>query len=567
MGQSILQIILKVTKEGTGDKEAAKAAKELKGTLQDLGLGSIASASALALVVGGMTAVATFTRQAVNETVKYADEVRGMMQLTNQSAEESSRLAQVMDDLKVSNAALGKATKKLADEDLTLNIETLAKLSDEYKRLGTGAEKTKFLTDKFGKSGKEFAEAMEQGGDKLRLMNDAVDESLVLNEMAVENARQYQRELDNLNDSWMAVKITVGNAVIPALLDLISAQEQVKNATEALNKAEKEHAVIVANSPEAAARLREAHQKQAEAADSATLSYIAMAEALGKTVPEGEAEAEAAIKELSDALKAQLKTVESFQSIEDSYQQKVRENADERREIEAEKAAYIAQYGDWNVEKLAEFDQALAKNSTTAQKNAAEHELASKRIILGMLEQQLAMDGLTQGEFEALLAQGQAWGIYSADVVAKAKAAQDEVRALADAIDAAPDQKTININVVTTGAGAYAETLANPYAKSTKAVKGYASGTDGWVDVPAGYPNDSYPVMVSSGEKFAVIPAGGGGGGVGGGVGRPAPNGGLTMQVTYAPMFSTADPGQLQAALYPAFLAMMQRAKSDGVVR
>jgi hypothetical protein len=33
---------------------------------------------------------------------------------------------------------------------------------------------------------------------------------------------------------------------------------------------------------------------------------------------------------------------------------------------------------------------------------------------------------------------------------------------------------------------------------------GRANGTDGWVTVPAGYPGDSYPVMMSSGERYQV---------------------------------------------------------------
>jgi len=38
---------------------------------------------------------------------------------------------------------------------------------------------------------------------------------------------------------------------------------------------------------------------------------------------------------------------------------------------------------------------------------------------------------------------------------------------------------------------------------------GYASGTGGWLTVPPGYPNDSYPIRLTSGEQFAVVPQGG----------------------------------------------------------
>jgi hypothetical protein len=46
---------------------------------------------------------------------------------------------------------------------------------------------------------------------------------------------------------------------------------------------------------------------------------------------------------------------------------------------------------------------------------------------------------------------------------------------------------------------------------------GFEAGTPGWLTIPGGYPNDSFPMMVSSGEQVAVIPAGGSPAGFGGG--------------------------------------------------
>lgn len=34
----------------------------------------------------------------------------------------------------------------------------------------------------------------------------------------------------------------------------------------------------------------------------------------------------------------------------------------------------------------------------------------------------------------------------------------------------------------------------------------YATGTGGWLTVPPGYPNDTYPIRMTSGEQFAVVP-------------------------------------------------------------
>lgn len=57
-------------------------------------------------------------------------------------------------------------------------------------------------------------------------------------------------------------------------------------------------------------------------------------------------------------------------------------------------------------------------------------------------------------------------------------------------------------NASSTGAGGIGGNKTN---------QGFATGTDGWLTVPSGYPNDSYMVGLTSGEKFNVVPANGGG--------------------------------------------------------
>lgn len=93
----------------------------------------------------------------------------------------------------------------------------------------------------------------------------------------------------------------------------------------------------------------------------------------------------------------------------------------------------------------------------------------------------------------------------------------------------------------------------------------WATGTPGWMEVPAGYPNDTYPIRLTSGERFAVIPAGVSaapassmGGGFGGG--------GSTF--VYAPQIgvSFGDEAEAKSRLYPWFLDMLEQAKAGGHV-
>jgi len=558
-GTSILQIILKVTKEGTGDKEMASATKELKGSLNDLGLGALGSITPLAAVAAAVTAVAAFTVDATNETIKYANEVRAMSQLTGQSAEESSRLLQVMDDMKVSTDTLTMATKTLSKQGLTMNIETLAKLSDEYNSLGNAADKTAFLVKNFGKSGLGMAEAMEKGGAALQSMNDEVSGSLVLNQKSVDAARQLEKQQDNLNDSWQAIKVTVGRAVIPALNDLLSAVN--KNITKGLEWNDLLRLNPIGGFVMGVNDLKNAHDELNPTVDSATSSYTAWAQALEKSGLSAKDQAlidkdlADAAKLLSDGFKQQLSVIASMQSVEDSYAAKSKTNAEDRIQIEADKAAYIAQYGTWNVAKIGEFDKALADNSLAAQANAAEHDLASKKIILGMLEQQLSVDGLTKGEFEALLQQGKDWGIYTDSVIREAADARDATIKLAREIDSVPESKTIDITT---------NYYTNDYGqRAVNAAPGRAAGTNGFIDVPAGYPNDSYYVPMQSGEKYAVIPAGGSsiaGSGSGGSGGF----GGDTYIFQFSPMFSTGNLDEIERGFTPMVRNIMRKVGAGG---
>ncbi len=73
----------------------------------------------------------------------------------------------------------------------------------------------------------------------------------------------------------------------------------------------------------------------------------------------------------------------------------------------------------------------------------------------------------------------------------------------------------------------------------------FASGTGGWLTVPSGFEDDTYPVLMSSGERFAVIPKGASAAESSGGGGN------FILNLTYAPAFSTADRNELLTNLRP----------------
>jgi len=166
-------------------------------------------------------AVNIIIKQTVGEFVKYADQVRSLSQLTAQSAQSTSRLIQVTEDYKIQVNDLTTASRKLATEGLSLNVETIAKLSDEFLTLNTGAERQAFLTKNLGRASSEWTNILMQGSAAILARNAAVNKALILDAQALKKAEDYRMALDELSDSAMALKVSLGEVLLPVLIDIV----------------------------------------------------------------------------------------------------------------------------------------------------------------------------------------------------------------------------------------------------------------------------------------------------------------------------------------------------------
>ena len=353
----------------------------------------------------------------VNDTVDYASEVRNLTQITGLSAEESSRLIQVSDDLKISTEDLTKAQKKLASDGLSLSIETLSRLSDQYRAIQDPAAKATFLTDTFGKSGYKFAEAMQKGGDALKEMNDGISDNLVLTQDAVDAAREYEKNIDDLQDSFMELKVSIGNGVIPILNEVMDGMQNQNAIREKANQLMRDG---IAKNREEALTLAEKSIKIAEftqGLDSAGLSYRAIAESI-------------------------VVADDATQGFSLSYEKQLDLVGDFTNSLQTQS------------EKLDEIKEKYGEGSQEYSDATAQFEEDGRRRILSMLEQQLSMDGLTQQEMDLLLAKGLAWGVYSEQAVEASRKAMEEVAALTDAINTIPSERTFTMSVMVQGADA-----------------------------------------------------------------------------------------------------------------
>jgi hypothetical protein len=136
--------------------------------------------------------------------------------------------------------------------------------------------------------------------------------------------------------------------------------------------------------------------------------------------------------------------------------------------------------------------------------SAEEQEFATRKIVLGYLEQQLALDGLTNEEVDLLLKKGVEWGIYSDTAILAMQETMAEVNALTNSINGIPSSR--NITITTNYVSQYTNGVSTQGHESHGNLGGYANGAD--FIVPAGYPNDSFPINVQSGEHVQVTPAG-----------------------------------------------------------
>lgn len=401
------------------------------------------------------------------------------------TTEEASRLKEVADDTGISLDSL-KTSLKLAQKDgFEPNIEGLARMADEYNALAPGVERTQFLLDRFGKSGEEMGKLLEKGGAGIRAMSDAMDEGLIVTQKAYEQARQYQISVDAIKDSWDALTYKAAPPLIDAMTNIIDYQRDWMRAQEMA----KEQGIVwtgVINLQ--TQRLLDAAAAEREQADAALLAVDASQEAGGEFETEAEkasrlAEeakaAEQAIKDMTEANKEYVNQIEKVSGINQDY---------EKGLADANKA-------------LADGKITIDEYNSKLEELAAKREDTTKRMMLSMLEQQLAQNKFTIEERDALIQQGVEWGIYSETAVADMAAAQKKVDELTKKYATIPPVVETHINT-------YQNTYYGQYGGAGATQYPHQAG--GGFTIPSMGGNENWSLggghTASAGERVTVTP-------------------------------------------------------------
>ncbi len=155
-------------------------------------------------------AVGMIHDETAGKFIQYAEQVRDMKRATGESAEESSRLIQVADDVGISYDKLKTSLQMAARQGIDTSVESLKALSEEYLTLAPGTERMQFLLEKFGRSGAEMGRLLEMGAEGIEKLNAGIESGLVLSDEILKQARYNEILTDTYQDLVAARKIAVG---------------------------------------------------------------------------------------------------------------------------------------------------------------------------------------------------------------------------------------------------------------------------------------------------------------------------------------------------------------------
>lgn len=431
-----------------------------------------------------------FSKEAIDSTVKYANSVRNLQLASGQTAEEASRMIQVFDDFKINVDNLSMAFRKMTSEGLTPNIETIAQLADEYVALQSPLEKNKLLMDKFGRSGLEMAEMMSKGGGAIREMGAAVDESLILTQEGVDAAREYEIALDSWNDAVQGLKVSIGTGLLPVLSDTIN---WINASTEADKRLREEG---LQPGTQAYYDRRNAIMNEIKAEQQLQNELMLTAGAAGEVTE--------AIGDIKD-FGGDVTFVLGFQAKTNDFESEKDKILGQMEEIKDEIIAMQESWRRSDKQKIPGLQEDLMALTGELNKNEAEFKQWQKQAVFSLIQTKLAADGLSDMEFEQLMAIGEELGVLDPEVVDQATAMMDSITAVdpGNLEEAAKHLKYIidqDGRVVTI----YVNELSST-AGETVGGGGAALGAS--FDVPYGYPHDSYMLGLSSGEHVDVTTA------------------------------------------------------------
>lgn len=211
-----VEIIIKAIDQASATiSKATSGIGKLASGFQSLTGFSLGAAGGIAAAGLALGKIVKFTKDAINETVDYAQSMKDMSVLIGLSVGETSRLVQASDDLFLSQEKLKTALIAASRQGIDVSIKGLKELSAEYLSINDATQRSEFLLKTFGRSGAEMYKLMEMGAEGLQDAMEKVDPSLIINEQDYKNVKEYKIALDNATDAMTGLKTQAGLVMLP----------------------------------------------------------------------------------------------------------------------------------------------------------------------------------------------------------------------------------------------------------------------------------------------------------------------------------------------------------------
>lgn len=161
-------------------------------------------------------------RKAIIELQSYAKEVRTLTRDIGATPVEASKLIQVADDVEVSFESLKTAMVMANKQGIDVTIEGMSKLADKYVSIQNPLDRTRFLTDTFGRSGEAMGALMALGSEGIKKAGDEAERyGRILTEDDIQATEDFRIAADGLNDALGTLKDSLALDIIPALTDML----------------------------------------------------------------------------------------------------------------------------------------------------------------------------------------------------------------------------------------------------------------------------------------------------------------------------------------------------------
>ena len=483
MANDVTIILKAVDKASAEINKVTTAGGKLSAGFKSLTGMSLGAGAAIA----GIGAAAKWIKDAIDQTVQYATEIDNMSRLLGISTEDTSRLVQASDDLFISQEKLSSGLQAATRQGIDVSIDGLKRLSEQYLALPNGVERSTFVLKTFGRSGAEMAKLMEQGADGIDAATAAIAKNMVITDQSMVSIMNYKRSLDSLNDSWQGVKYTIGTEVISEL-DLFL--RMMMNGKDELTKLELQLwrlenpffglLMLFGINKEKAEDLRAEIERLrgeldgtitvAESMDNAgeaMLKGVSQFSSMNKNYHEtvtdlikargeelsGIKEAEAgywsyqgAARAVWEDLRSVNNQLKNYRPALDASGESLKSLTEKQQKLKEELAGYEQVWGvDTNAVK--DHKAALDEIDEKLREIAREQEIATNKIVLGYIEQELAVDGLSAAESEWLIQKGVDMGVYEQSAVSAYGAARTEAQKLLDIINGIPEEKNVYVHV------------------------------------------------------------------------------------------------------------------------